>query len=226
MLGFRFPARAGRRSPAHGTRVCGSPCHCCIAIIRCNVYHAGMKILLHICCAPCAIWPVDVLRASGHSVTGFFFNHNIHPYQEYLRRLEAVREYSALSGLEVLVRDEYRLEEFLAATAARPGERCRYCYASRIGEAARAAAENGFDVFSTSLLYSRYQRHDVIREEGELAAARFGVPFHYEDFRPGWKSGIDSSRGMGLYRQQYCGCIYSEKERYLQDVSRKKGPSR
>ena len=178
------------------------------------VYYAGMDILLHICCAPCAIYPLEALRASGARVTGFFFNHNIHPYQEHLRRLDAVKQYSTQVDLHVVYRDVYLLEEFLTAVAPRPEERCRYCYSSRIEETARTASELGSDAFTTSLLYSRYQDHDAIREEGERAGERHGVRFHYEDYRTGWRKGIDISKQLGLYRQQYCGCIYSEKERY------------
>ena len=116
-----------------------------------------MRILLHICCAPCSIVPLQALCNEGHVVTGLFFNHNIHPYQEYRRRLDAVSQYAAMSGLEVIVRDEYRLEEFLANVAQAPESRCNYCYLSRLEMAARTAAENSFDAFTSSLLYSRYQ---------------------------------------------------------------------
>jgi predicted adenine nucleotide alpha hydrolase (AANH) superfamily ATPase len=173
-----------------------------------------MKIFLHVCCAPCAIVPLQTLRSEGHEVIGFFFNHNIHPYQEYLRRLDAVRFYAETVGLEVLVRDEYLLEEFLANVAEEPDRRCGYCYLSRLEAAARTAAENGFDAFTSSLLYSRYQRHDEIRQIGENVGQRHGVAFHYDDYRRGWQEGIKVSKELGLYRQQYCGCIYSEKDRY------------
>jgi len=173
-----------------------------------------MKILLHICCAPCAIYPLSQLRDQGLTVTGFFFNHNIHPYQEYRRRLDTVRDYAATVHLPVIVRDEYLLEEFLAAVAPAPAERCRYCYASRLEAAARAAAAGGFAAFTSTLLYSRYQQHADIRELGEAIGARHGVAFHYDDYRRGWQEGIRISKEVGLYRQQYCGCIYSEKERY------------
>ena len=177
-------------------------------------YNSPMKVLLHICCAPCAIYPLDTLRSSGVDVDGYFFNHNIHPYQEYCRRLDTLREYSSLVGLKLVCHDEYRLEEFLAATAAKPEERCRYCYVSRLERSAATAAELGYQAFTSTLLYSRYQQHELIRQEGELAAERHGVRFLYHDYRSGWQQGIAASKELGLYRQQYCGCIYSEKDRY------------
>jgi predicted adenine nucleotide alpha hydrolase (AANH) superfamily ATPase len=173
-----------------------------------------MNILLHICCANCAIYPVKILREQNHQVTGFFFNPNIHPYQEFKRRLDTVRDYAERTELPMAYRDDYLLEEFLAQTAAAPGHRCGYCYHLRMEETARFAAGNGFEGFSTSLLYSRFQNHETIREYGQALGQRYGLVFHYQDFRAGWKEGIDTSKAMGLYRQQYCGCIYSEKDRY------------
>ena len=172
------------------------------------------KLLLHICCAPCAIYPVKELRSQGMAVTGFFYNHNIHPYQEYCKRLDAVKTYAGLVDLEVVCRDDYQLEEFLGAVAGQPDQRCLYCYSSRLEAAAQAAAELNFSAYSSSLLYSRYQKHEAIREMGERLGKKYGVRFHYDDFRRGWQEGIFLSKQMELYRQQYCGCIYSEKERY------------
>ncbi len=174
-----------------------------------------MKILLHICCGPCALYPLRVLREAGHEPAGFFYNHNIHPYREYMNRLSAAREMARREDVLLLVRDAYDLEIFLSNVAGSPHRRCSYCYSSRLRATAAMAAENGFDAFTSSLLYSRYQRHDEIRRRGELAGEEYGVAFHYEDFRAGWQEGIRKSKEMGLYRQQYCGCIYSEKERYL-----------
>ncbi|GFO54317.1 hypothetical protein GMSM_13240 [Geomonas sp. Red276] len=174
-----------------------------------------MKLLLHICCGPCAVYPVKELRSGGAEVTGFFFNHNIHPYTEFRARRNAVREYAGMIELEVIYRNEYLLEEFLANVAGNPQSRCGYCYHSRLEETAKTAAEQGFPAFSSTLLYSRYQNHDLIREFGEKLGERYGVKFHYDDFRRGWQDGIDLSKEMGLYRQKYCGCIYSEKDRYV-----------
>ena len=174
-----------------------------------------MRLLLHICCGPCAVYPVKELRSSGVEVTGFFYNHNIHPYTEYKLRLEALRQYAKLVELNVVYREEYLLEEFLSNVAAEPQGRCGYCYRSRLEEAAKTAAELGFEHFSSTLLYSRYQNQEMIREFGGKLGERYGVKFYYDDFRRGWQEGINISKEMGLYRQKYCGCIYSEKDRYV-----------
>jgi predicted adenine nucleotide alpha hydrolase (AANH) superfamily ATPase len=174
-----------------------------------------MKLLLHICCANCGIFPFERISERGIEVVGYFFNPNIHPYQEYRKRLEALRQYSGESGLKVIYRDEYLLEEFLRNVSPRPEERCKYCYSFRLEATAREARERGFDQFSTTLLQSSHQDHPLIRETGERIAREVGIPFYYEDFRPGWRRGVEVSKQMGLYRQQYCGCIYSEKERFM-----------
>lgn len=173
-----------------------------------------MNILLHVCCANCAIYPVRILREQGHQVTGYFFNPNIHPYLEFKRRLDTLRDYAERDHLPVLCHETYLLETFLAQVAANPAGRCDYCYASRLEATARQAAEQGYEAFTSSLLYSRFQNHGAIREAGERLARQFEVTFVYEDFRKGWNEGIAVSRTMGLYRQQYCGCIYSEQDRY------------
>jgi epoxyqueuosine reductase len=174
-----------------------------------------VKLLLHICCGPCALYPLRTLRSAGHDITGFFYNHNIHPYQEYQRRLTAAREMAVLEVLPLIEQDDYDLEGFLSAVADKPEKRCSYCYTSRLRATAAAAVKNGFEAFSASLLYSRFQKHDEIKTAGENAGKEFGVKFHYQDFRPGWQEGIKLSKELELYRQQYCGCIYSEKDRYL-----------
>ncbi len=173
-----------------------------------------MKLLLHVCCANCAIYPVKVLRQQHHQVTGFFFNHNIHPFQEFQRRLATVKDYASRVELEVIYRSDYLLVEFLAQVAQAPALRCDYCYRTRLEETAQTAAAHGFEGFSSTLLYSRYQQHERLRADGEALARKYGITFCYQDFRNGWREGIETSKAMGLYRQQYCGCIYSEMERY------------
>jgi four helix bundle protein len=174
-----------------------------------------MKILLHICCANCAIYPLQRINERGDEAVGYFFNPNIHPYQEYQKRLEALKKYSEEVGLKVIYQDEYLLEEFLRNVSHRVEERCQYCYSIRLEATAREAKKNRFDQFSTTLLQSTHQNHTLIKETGERIAQEIGIPFYYEDFRQGWRKGVEVSKAMGLYRQQYCGCIYSEKERFL-----------
>ena len=180
-----------------------------------NSFILRMKILLHICCANCAIYPLQRIRERGDEVVGYFFNPNIHPYQEYQKRLESMRQYSETVGLKVIYRDEYLLEDFLRNVSHRVEERCGYCYSVRLEATAREAKKNHFDQFSTTLLQSTHQNHSLIRETGERIAREVGISFYYEDFRQGWRKGMEVSKAMGLYRQQYCGCIYSEKERYV-----------
>lgn len=173
-----------------------------------------MKLLLHLCCANCAIFPLRVLREKNIQTEGFFFNPNIHPYQEYRRRLETVQQFAESAKLTVHLHDFYLLEDFLAAVAGAPQNRCSYCYRSRLEEAARHAVALGCDAFTSTLLYSRYQQHEEIRTIGQKLAESHGLSFYYDDFRRGWQEAINESKAMGLYRQQYCGCIYSEKDRY------------
>jgi predicted adenine nucleotide alpha hydrolase (AANH) superfamily ATPase len=174
-----------------------------------------MKMLLHICCGPCAVFPVDVLRTDGAEVTGFFFRHNIHPYSECRRREQTLQSYASQVGLRVVYQEDYDLEGFLRKMAFHEDQRCIICYQERLQAAARLAREDRFDCFSTTLLYSRYQKHDLIRDIGESIGRSAGVAFHYRDFRVGWKQGVAESKRLGLYRQSYCGCIYSEKERFF-----------
>lgn len=174
-----------------------------------------MRILLHICCGNCAIYPVKVLREQNHEISGYFYNHNIHPFQEFQKRLETTKDYAARIELPLICNEEYRLEEFLAEVAQDPLNRCGYCYRSRLRATAEQAHRLGIEGFTTTLLYSRYQKHREIVAFGHQLAEEYQLFFHYQDFRTGWQEGIQISKEMGLYRQQYCGCIYSEKDRYM-----------
>jgi predicted adenine nucleotide alpha hydrolase (AANH) superfamily ATPase len=173
-----------------------------------------MKVLLHTCCANCSIYPLRELRKKKWDVFGFFYNPNIHPYQEYQRRLKTLEEFAAQSKLRMIYQDVYGLEEFLRQIVFRESTRCRYCYYMRMEATAQRARKGKFDYFTTTLLYSKQQKHGLIKEIGRALAEKYGVEFYYEDFRVGWQEGIEISKDMGLYRQQYCGCIYSEKARF------------
>lgn len=174
-----------------------------------------MRVLLHICCANCLLYPLKVLGERGVEVTGFFYNPNIHPYQEYAKRRDTLRDFAERADLRIIWRDDYDLEKYLRAVVFREGKRCEICYHIRLEAAAQVARHDKFDAFSTTLLYSKHQKHEAIVEIGESLSSLYGVKFLAEDFRKGWKEGIEESKRLGLYRQQYCGCIFSERDRYL-----------
>jgi len=176
-----------------------------------------MKALLHVCCANCAIYPIKTMRENGLEVMGFFYRHNIHPYTECLRRQEALEAYAEQINLKVIYQEGYDLEGFIRNVAFRESERCNYCYHDRLRSTALLAKRGKFDYFSSTLLYSKHQKHELIRSMGESIGKSVGVPFLYHDSRKGWKEGIECSKQMGLYRQHYCGCVYSEKERFFKE---------
>lgn len=179
-----------------------------------------MTILLHMCCGPCTIYPATILRDEGYTLRGFFYNPNIHPFREFRQRLAAVESLAANLGLTVDYERQYGLREYLRKVVFHEQERCRLCYEMRLLPTVMRALATGADAFTTTLLYSRYQKHELICQQAEGLSRRFGVPFLYRDFRAGWQQGIDQSIGMGLYRQSYCGCIYSEQERYDKSLRR------
>lgn len=179
-----------------------------------------MKTLLHICCAPCANQCIDVLRSEGAELTGFWYNPNIHPFTEYRARRNCVREYAASVALPLLERDEYALRPFVRAVADNIAGRCVKCYEFRLFAAAQAAKDGGFDCFTSSLFISPYQNHELMRAVAERAAEEVGIPFLYRDFRPYFRAGQERARELGLYIQKYCGCVFSEEERYLKESRR------
>lgn len=148
-------------------------------------------------------------------VMGYFYRHNIHPYTECLKREETLQAYAASIDLKVIYQQGYELERFLRKAAFRESNRCNVCYHDRLKATALTAKRGKFDAFTSTLLYSKFQQHERIRSIGEALGQEKGIDFYYHDFREGWKTGVETSKRLGLYRQQYCGCIYSEKERYF-----------
>jgi predicted adenine nucleotide alpha hydrolase (AANH) superfamily ATPase len=173
-----------------------------------------MELLLHICCAPCATYGSERFRELGYSIHGFFHNPNIHPFSEYRRRLDTLRRFCLEEDITLLVSDGYDPEGYLRAILTDFDNRCRICYRLRLGETAIQAKKLGIPCFATTLSISPYQDRELLRREGQEAAGRHGVEFVYEDLRPGFRRSVDESRRLGLYRQGYCGCLFSEKERY------------
>jgi predicted adenine nucleotide alpha hydrolase (AANH) superfamily ATPase len=178
-----------------------------------------MKLLLHICCAPCSVMCIQRLREQGIELTGYWFNPNIHPFTEYQNRMEALRGYSASVNLPMTWNDDYGLRAFTKLVIDDLDDRCGKCYRLRLEAVAKEAKALGFDAFSTTLLISPYQKHDQLRKTAEAVAEEIGIPFHYVDFRPDFREGQRIARSLPLYMQKYCGCIFSEEERYQKKKS-------
>lgn len=180
---------------------------------------SGQRVILHICCGPCAIYPVQDLRGQGYEVVGLFYNPNIHPLQEYLRRRQGAMEVARRLDLKMIWKDdEYDPGLFLRHIAFREASRCHLCYQLRLDRTMSIAGRGNFDFFSTTLLYSIHQQHDRIARLGREMTGNKTLRFLDRDFRPGWKAGIEQSLEWGIYRQTYCGCLYSEVERYSSEL--------
>lgn len=171
-------------------------------------------ILLHTCCAPCATYTVERLKQEGASVSAFWFNPNIHPLQEHQKRLQTLQSFARLTELPVIEAPGYEFESYFSSVVGKKEPRCEHCYYLRLSAVAEAAARGGFKAFSTTLLISPYQKHELIREIGGHVGREKSVEFYYEDLRPGYYESRKMSREMNLYRQKYCGCIYSKLESY------------
>lgn len=173
-----------------------------------------VNVLLHVCCGPCASGTVPALRDEGIHPVLYWYNPNIHPFREYELRLASLKEYARQNSLPLVVDGDYGLRPFIRATDGGEPGRCSVCYSMRLEAAARTASEQGFDAFTTTLLVSPMQDRDAILAAGREASAKFNVRFLERDFRDHYRSGVDKARSAGLYVQKYCGCIFSEEERY------------
>jgi len=176
---------------------------------------APEKLLLHSCCAPCLIAPYQQLKAEGISVSVLWYNPNIHPVTEYRQRLQTLKDFAQREGFELFVNDAYGLRDFVKAVADRPDARCEHCYRVRLEMAAKTAADHGFEAFSSTLFYSKYQNHGLMKDIASEMAEKYQVSFFYRDWRELWDEGTRLSKEAGMYRQKYCGCVFSEEERYL-----------
>jgi epoxyqueuosine reductase len=170
-------------------------------------------ILLHTCCAPCLTIPHRILREQGYEVVPFFYNPNIHPFREYRERYLAVLDYCDEKKL-ALRTGSYDMQLFLVEVSTRVETRCERCFEIRLSAAAAEARRLGIGEFTTTLLVSPYQDQALIRRAGEAAAIENGVLFRGDDMTEGYAESVRVSREAGIYRQSYCGCVYSELERF------------
>jgi epoxyqueuosine reductase len=170
-----------------------------------------MDILLHICCGPCLIYPFNRLKKQGFKISGFYYNPNLYPLSEYNRRREALQGLNKEYLLEIGY-PEHKESDFSQAISAQEnsGERCRICWSLRLGKTARQAKQDGFTAFSTTLLVSPYQNHELLKQLGYQIGSQTGIDFYYEDFRSGFQQAQREAKQRGIYRQKYCGCRYSE----------------
>lgn len=178
-------------------------------------------VLLHCCCAPCSSSVLERI-ADKAKVTVFFFNPNISPADEYEKRLTELKRLISEMKPEnpiKLLEAEYDPQEFFDAVKGlenipEGGERCKKCFELRLGQTAKEAGAHGFDLFATTLTISPLKNAEVLNEVGEEKAKEFGAKWLPSDFKKkdGYKRSVELSAKYGLYRQDYCGCVFSKKE--------------
>ncbi len=173
-----------------------------------------MKILIHICCAPCALFCFPRLKEEFKEVMGFWYNPNIHPLKEYQKRLESVKKWAQKTGTKVIYQDSYGLRDFLREIVYRETDRCRICYYLRFEKTAIFAKKGKFDYFGSTLLVSPHQNQSLMKNTAKVVAKEHSIEPYLDSFKKGWKESRELSHRMGFYHQQYCGCVYSEEERY------------
>ena len=180
-----------------------------------------MKILTHACCAPCAGVYVNGLAEEGLKTGILWYNPNIHPLLEYRARRDSLVKFAKTRNIDVIMQDDYGLREFVKAAVADLDNRCAPCYGVRLDFCAEVAKKQGYDAFSTTLLSSPFQDFDTIRFYGHKIAEEYGLEFIVRDFRQNYHAGVRAARAEGLYTQKYCGCIFSEEERYMNPRERR-----
>jgi predicted adenine nucleotide alpha hydrolase (AANH) superfamily ATPase len=172
------------------------------------------SVLVHCCCAHCAAYTIDYWRQQGYQVSAFWYNPNIHPYMEHQHRLEAMKSLAQEMNLPLIITEGYDMIDYFRRVAGNESQRCQYCFRLRLLKAAETAKDAGFGAFTTSLLISPHQKHDLLREIGDEISGEQGIDFLYADLRKRYSDSRHMTKKMDIYRQQYCGCIYSEWERY------------
>jgi predicted adenine nucleotide alpha hydrolase (AANH) superfamily ATPase len=173
-----------------------------------------MKLLIHSCCAHCGAYTVEHWRQQGYEVSAFWYNPNIHPYTEHQHRLEAMQSLAQEMGLPLIINEGYDINSYFREVVGHEAERCQHCFRLRLAKTAETAKAMGFDAFTTTLLISPHQKHELLPEIGNSIANEQSLEFLYEDLRKRYSDSRHMTKPMDLYRQQYCGCVYSEWERY------------
>ena len=176
-----------------------------------------MKLLLHTCCAPCSIYCIETLQKENIIPDLYWYNPNIHPYTEYKARKNALVGYANQIDVKLIIENTYGLRDFIKNVISNLDNRCEYCYRERLEKTAIYAKENGYTAFTTTLLISPYQNHELLKQIGAELAQKYGIEFLYRDFRLGFRKGQSEARELKIYMQKYCGCIFSEEEMHFGD---------
>ena len=171
------------------------------------------KLLLHMCCGPCAT-PIIPNLNSKFEISGYFYNPNIFPETEFDQRLDSAKKVAVFNGVKLVIPRQKRDDfvDFIGETKTKP-ERCLLCYRQRLASTAEYAKENGFDLFSTTLLISPFQYHEDLKRIGEEVSKEYDLEFYYQDFRPLYRESREISSKMDLYLQKYCGCKFSKRRK-------------
>ena len=172
------------------------------------------SVLIHVCCAHCAAYTVDHWRQNGYEVGALWYNPNIHPYSEHQHRLEGMQSLAKEINLPLIVSDGYDMIEYFRRVAGDESRRCQYCFDLRLAKTTEITRQMGFGAFTTTLLISPHQKHDLLKEIGSKLAEGKDIEFLYADLRKRYSDSRHLTKPLNLYRQQYCGCVYSEWERY------------
>lgn len=172
------------------------------------------SLLLHSCCAHCAAYTVNYFGGQGYKVSALWYNPNIHPYPEHQNRLQSMKSLAEKINLPLIINQDHDFISYFREVVGHENDRCRYCFRLRLSKTADTALEMGFGAFTTTLLISPHQKHDLILEIGNELSRQKGIDFLYVDLRKRYSDSRRLTKPLELYRQQYCGCIYSEWERY------------
>jgi len=190
-----------------------------------------MKMLLQTCCAPCLSGSRISFEDEDIDITAYWYDPNIQPFSEHQKRLHTLERYLFLKPMKYIIEPGYEQNSYMVRQMEKLAAngmvddcdimseknrkvRCEMCYDIRLGKTADFAKKNGYDAISSTLLLSKHQDHEAIRRSSKKMADIHDVEFIYKDLRKNWKDSIRISKELELYRQPYCGCIFSEHERY------------
>ena len=171
-----------------------------------------MNILMHMCCAPCSMYPTDVLKEEGYTVTGLYFNPNIHPIEEFEKRKDMVSKLATLKNIEVIYDNTYE-QDIWEGIPEGSQSKCSMCYHKRLEKTFKTAKELHFDAVTTSLLSSKHQNQTLIKKSAHKLSKTYHIPFIEKDFQKGFQEGLNEAKNHGIYAQHYCGCIVSLQSR-------------